>query len=213
MKGYQNSARAAAGEGDGGDSTGLALPFRLDELEIAVITSRDDSGERLIRELQRTRARVQHIWPVPEQIPEIYDVVYCDFVSDVAQRLRWSPGDPPATLVLIVSPAQRIELQMLHNCAPDGVIHLPCPPHAVLSSLTLARSHFLYTQRLRKKIDKLDENLRTMRSVERAKVILMQTRNISEEEAYHFLRRQAMEKRVTIGLLACTIVDSQELLC
>lgn len=189
------------------------LPFRFDELDIAVISDRGNAGGELIRELQRTRGRVRHIWPIPERIPEIYDVVYCDFVSDLPRRLPWSPGEPSATLVLVVSPSQRIELQVMHNCTPDGLIHMPSSPQAVFSSLALARSHFLYAQRLRKKIEKLDENLRTMRSVERAKVILMQTRNISEEEAYHFLRRQAMQKRVTIGVLACTIVDSQELLC
>lgn len=191
----------------------MSLPFRLDELSIAVITSRDDAGGSLVRDLQRTRARVQHIWPAPERLPETYDVVYADLDKDLPQRLPWSPGEPSATLVLVLSPAQPMDFQLFHNCAPDGAIHLPSSPHTVLSGLILARSHFLYVQRLRKRIDKLDENLRMMRSVERAKAILMQLRNIDEEEAYNFLRTQAMEKRVTIGALASAIVDSQELLC
>jgi AmiR/NasT family two-component response regulator len=83
---------------------------------------------------------------------------------------------------------------------------------SVLASLFLGHDHFLYECRLRGRIEKLDDNLRTMRSVERAKAILMQTRSVSEEEAYHYLRRQAMERRVTIGSLANAIVDSQDLL-
>jgi AmiR/NasT family two-component response regulator len=62
------------------------------------------------------------------------------------------------------------------------------------------------------RIDKLDENLRNMRSVERAKSIIMLRNNVNEEEAYQFLRRQAMTKRVSIGAIANAIVDSQELL-
>ncbi|MCA1397960.1 ANTAR domain-containing protein, partial [Bradyrhizobium sp. BRP56] len=44
-------------------------------------------------------------------------------------------------------------------------------------------------------IEKLDDNLRSMRTVERAKAILMATRQMPETEAYGFIRRQAMERR------------------
>ena len=80
------------------------------------------------------------------------------------------------------------------------------------STLALARGHFLYERRLRGRIEKLDESLRTMRSVERAKSLLMRLKNVSEEEAYNYLRRQAMERRVTIGAVASAIIDSYELL-
>ena len=80
------------------------------------------------------------------------------------------------------------------------------------STLALARGNFLYERRLRGRIEKLDESLRTMRSVERAKSLLMRLKNVSEEEAYNYLRRQAMERRVTIGAVASAIIDSYELL-
>ncbi len=51
-----------------------------------------------------------------------------------------------------------------------------------------------------------------MRSVERAKSLLIRVKNITEEEAYNYLRRQAMERRVTIGAVATAIVDSYDLL-
>ncbi len=182
------------------------------DLDIAVFTVRDEAGEQLLRELQRTRARVQHIWPIPELIPASYDVIYCDLVNDLPQRLPWLPGKPDAALVVIAAAAQSLDLKLLHNCAPHAVVHQPVTAQAVLSSLLVGRGHFLYECRLRGRVDKLDDNLRTMRSVERAKAILMQSRSISEEEAYHYLRRRAMERRVTIGALANVIVDSQELL-
>jgi AmiR/NasT family two-component response regulator len=82
----------------------------------------------------------------------------------------------------------------------------------VATSLALARAQFLYERRLRSRIDKLDETLRAFRSVERAKTILMQTRKLDEEEAYHFMRRQAMSRRISITAVAAAIVDSNELL-
>jgi AmiR/NasT family two-component response regulator len=101
---------------------------------------------------------------------------------------------------------------MLRNCAPDAVLHRPLTTHAVLSSLILARAHFTYNQRLRSRIEKLDETLRSIRSVERAKSILMAKRQMREDEAYQFMRRQAMTRRVPISAVAAAIVDSEEVL-
>jgi len=191
-----------------------APPFRREfaDLDIAVITQRDGGGELLVRELQLTRARVRHVWPAPEMIPTTFDVVYCDLLDDLPQRLPWLPGEPEAALIVVLAAGQPLDLGLLRNCAAHAVIQQPATDQAVIASLLVGHSHFLYERRLRGRIDKLDENLRTMRSVERAKAILMQTRKISEEEAYHYLRRQAMERRVTIGVLANVVVDSQDLL-
>jgi AmiR/NasT family two-component response regulator len=82
----------------------------------------------------------------------------------------------------------------------------------VLTSLALARAQFLYERRLRTRIDKLDETLRAFRCVERAKSILMQTRQIDEDEAYHFMRRQAMKRRISISAVAAAVVDSYDVL-
>lgn len=76
----------------------------------------------------------------------------------------------------------------------------------------MAREHFLYEQRLRGRIEKLDENLKTMRTVEKAKSILMRSKNLGEDDAYNFLRSQAMERRVTISVIAKAVVESFELL-
>ena len=62
------------------------------------------------------------------------------------------------------------------------------------------------------RIDKLDETLRSFRSVERAKNILMEKRDLDEEEAYHFMRRQAMNQRISIGVVAAAIIDSHDIL-
>jgi AmiR/NasT family two-component response regulator len=149
------------------------------DLDVAVMTERDDAGEQLIRELQRTRARVTHIWPAPAQVPVTFDVVYCDLLDDLPQRLPWPPGEPMAALVVILSSTRSYDMGVLHNCAPQAVVHLPVTAQSVLASLFLGHDHFLYERRLRGRIEKLDDNLRTMRSVERAKAILMQTRSVS----------------------------------
>ena len=50
------------------------------------------------------------------------------------------------------------------------------------------------------------------RKVEQAKSILMKKRGIDEPEAYEYLRRQAMRKRVPVGSVAAAIIDADEML-
>lgn len=201
---------AAPRRGDNAEQHQLSR--RFGDLDVAVVTAPDEAGKELVREIGRTRARVRHIWPVPELVPSAHDLIFCDLLDDLPRRLPWLPGEPETALVLIVDSQKPVDLDLLHNCAPHAVIYRPATATAVLSSLLVGRSHFLYERRLRGRIAKLDDNLRTMRSVERAKAILMRSRKVSEEEAYHYLRCQAMERRVTIGALANAIVDSQDLL-
>jgi AmiR/NasT family two-component response regulator len=181
-------------------------------LEILVATQRDETGELLVRELQRARANVRHLWPLPDRLPEGADVIFVDLAPGLATRIPWVPGEAKAALVAIIPPFPPPDLDLLRKCAPDAVLHRPFTTHAVLTSLVLARSHFTYDRRLRGRVDKLDDTLRAIRSVERAKSILMAKENIGEDEAYHFMRRQAMSRRVSLSAVAAAIVDSQQLL-
>jgi AmiR/NasT family two-component response regulator len=188
------------------------LPAEIANLDILVVTRTDDCGGLLVRELQRTRARVRHLWPMPEVLPENADVIFCDLAPGLPARLPWVPGEPKSALVLLIAPAPPPDFELLRNCAPDAVLHRPVTTHAVLASVVLARTRFTYERRLRGRIERLDQTLRVIRAVERAKSILMSERKIGEDEAYQFMRRQAMERRVSIGAVAAAIVDSNDLL-
>ena len=193
-------------------SRGAALPFELSNLDLVVAHERDDTGHVLIRTLQHTRARVRHVWPVPAQLPDDTDVIFCDLAPELANRIPWVPGNPKAALVMILAREPAPDLNLLFHCAPDAVLHCPFTEQAVVTSLVLAHAHFTYERRLRSRIGKLDETLRTMRCVERAKAILISRRNMREDEAYQFMRRQAMNRRVTISAIANAIVDTEDML-
>lgn len=202
--------RVSRGNSGSAYSTGMSDQYIGKDLRIAVMTMRNDHGEQLIRELQRTRAEVQHVWPIPERIPSDYDIIYCDMVANLPSRLEGLPGVPKFALVIVLSNSTRVDPKTLENCVAHATIHFPVTEQAVLSSLVVARSHFLYEQRLRKRINQLDENLLSVRNIERAKVVLMEKMGLNEEEAYVQLRRQAMERRITISALASAIIDAQD---
>lgn len=196
----------------GGEAPSAPVLREFAKLDIVVMAPDEEDIARLVRELQRLRARVRRIWPLPDLIPVEADLILSDYRAGLAERLPWLPGQAPAALVLMIPAHQSPDVKGLADCAPHGLLARPLNMNVAIAGLALARSQALYEQRLRSRIDKLDDNLRTMRSVERAKQILMTAKNMSEEEAYHFLRRHAMERRVSIGALATVIVDSQELL-
>jgi len=201
------------GPGKPREPTGSEVsPREMSDLDIVAAVRPDDEGDALARELQRTRSRVRRLWPLPPRLPEDADVIFCEFVPELPQCLPWVPGQPTAALIAVMSAVQAPDLKLLRNCAPHAVLHRPFTAHTVLTSLALARAQFLYERRLRGRIDKLDETLRAFRSVERAKTILMQTRKLDEDEAYHFMRRLAMNRRVSINAVAAAIVDSNDVL-
>ncbi len=74
---------------------------QFSRLNITLITELDEQGQSLFRQLQRTRARVQQYWPIPEKIGENTDIVLCEFVSDISRRYTWMPGEATAASIIL----------------------------------------------------------------------------------------------------------------
>lgn len=190
----------------------LGAVAEISSLDIVMAVPPDDEGDMLARELLRTRSSVRRVWPLPPRLPDAVDVIFCELTPELPQCLPWVPGQPLAALVVVTQAVQMPQLKLLRDCAPHAALYRPFTTGTVLTSLALARAQFLYEQRLRTRIDKLDETLRSFRSVERAKTILMEKRNLDEQEAYHFMRRQAISQRVSVGAVAAAIINSHDIL-
>jgi AmiR/NasT family two-component response regulator len=181
-------------------------------LHVIVVHPEDADGATLCRELRRQGCHTRSIWPAPQRLPDHINVLFCALERSVRQILDPVGGQPSYPVVGIVEGRDPELLSLMHDCAPLAVLYKPILPECVLPTLYLAQQIFQYQNRLLKRIGKLDETLKSMRNVERAKVILMKYKNLEEHEAYHFMRRQAMEKRVPIGTVASTIIDAKEIL-
>lgn len=59
---------------------------------------------------------------------------------------------------------------------------------------------------LERRVNHLESKLEERKLVERAKGVLMKSRNMSEEEAYHFIRRESMDKRRSMKEIAGAIL-------
>ncbi len=63
---------------------------------------------------------------------------------------------------------------------------------------------------MRKALDETQEQLRERRNIEKAKLLLIQQHAMNEERAHQFLRDQAMQRRLSLGAMAMTIIEKLE---
>lgn len=69
-----------------------------------------------------------------------------------------------------------------------------------------AVARFEQFQSLKRELDEIAEKLADRKVIERAKGILMQSRNLSEEAAYRAMRKQAMENNVRLAEVARQVI-------
>jgi AmiR/NasT family two-component response regulator len=179
-------------------------------LRIVVACDLDEQAQVLIRELQRTKAQVTHRWPMPERIGEGADIVLCEFSADLPHRYSWMPGEATGASIILLPQSGRYEIGQLQAALPDAVLHRPYQSHAIRAALVIAWDHFSYSRRQRMRIARLDENVRALRDIERAKHIIMAERHLDETRAFNVLRTMAMERRISVAALAATVVDSRD---
>ena len=82
----------------------------------------------------------------------------------------------------------------------------------VNSIVEVACARFEEYQRLRIELAEANLKLSERKLVERAKGLLMQSRGLSEDDAYHALRKLAMAKKQRLGDVAQQVIDTAELL-
>jgi AmiR/NasT family two-component response regulator len=191
-------------------SSGAQIDYR--QLRVVVAHPRDPDGDVLLRHLQRLGCRVDHLWPTPEALDADADVVFCLIEAETRTFCASLVDKARAALVAVVDPANPRAMQLLADANPLAVLTKPVDPAALLTNLMVARNNSRYQRRLQSKISKLEETLKSVRKVERAKTILMEQRHIDESEAYAYLRDQAMRKRVPIGVVASVVVESNDVL-
>ncbi len=89
----------------------------------------------------------------------------------------------------------------------DGYINKPLKTIIEIATARFAEHHKLCIE-----LEKSQLKLQGRKLIDRAKGILMNLRNLSEDEAYHSLRKLAMERNTTIEEMAKNVIAMAELL-
>lgn len=185
----------------------------LRSLRVAVFHPRDNDGEQLIRQLQRIGCQVQAFWPLPVELNEPFDVAFLAVNPEtIVLDLPWIKSEDAPIRVAEVNYENPTIVDGMLRLGASAVIATPIRSFGVLSTLILARQLAGDLRQERKRVAKLESKLQSIRKITDAKSVLMNSRKISEEDAYAVIRDQAMVKRVTIEEIATAIVNANEIL-
>lgn len=179
--------------------------------QVVVLHPPDDDAHSLEHQLRRIGCRVRLVWPAPAAPVRGVDVVY--FLADPDHPDLHQPysDDRSAALIAIVTFESPLEVQSIVEANVHGTVAKPIQPIGILSCLASAMSQYRYEMRLAARVEKLDELLRTRRLVERATQILAAHRQLSDDDAATLLRRQAMNKQISLHEMATSIINADKL--
>jgi response regulator NasT len=85
-------------------------------------------------------------------------------------------------------------------------------PHQVKPILDVAIARFREYQALRKELEKTRDQLADRKIIDKAKGLLMKTKGLDEEQAYHAMRKMAMDQSKPLVEIAHNILSVMELL-
>ena len=94
----------------------------------------------------------------------------------------------------------------------NGVITIAKPLNKTLfwSALKVANATFNKMEKLKKENNKLIQKIEDIRMVDRAKCILIQYLNMTENESHRYIEKQAMDMRTTKRVVAESILRTYE---
>jgi response regulator NasT len=147
------------------------------------------------------------------------DVIVIDTESptrDVLEHVVIVSQSSPRPIVMFASDAGGAAIRDAVRAGVSAYIVDGLDASRVNSIVEVACARFEEYQRefQRLKIELAQANLKLSerKRVERAKGLLMQSRGVSEDEAYHALRKLAMSKKLRLGDVAQQVIDTAELL-
>jgi response regulator NasT len=93
----------------------------------------------------------------------------------------------------------------------SGYLVKPCTEHNLRPAIALARSHFQQMQALKQEITDLKEITEARKLIERAKWLLMENEEVSEDEAFRRIYHMSRSKHVRMTKLAEAIIINDRL--
>ena len=84
-------------------------------------------------------------------------------------------------------------------------------PNRIKNIVNVAVTRFKHQQSLKNALEEACAKLEDRKQIDRAKAILIKTQNFTEDEAYHTLRKLAMDRKITLGEMAKNVIAMSEL--
>lgn len=173
----------------------------------------------LENELSRLKLKFQafndsvNLLALVKQVEPDLIMIHQESISDklIADLAKLNQHSPLPVIVF----TQDDKLDTIQQLIKADVAELNLSPTnlaTLTSTLQIALARFKQQQQLKTALDDVRVQLEDRKQIDRAKAILIKTRNFTEDEAYHTLRKLAMDRNITLGEMARNVIAMAELL-
>lgn len=153
---------------------------------------------------------------IPKKVAELRaDVVIIDTESpsrDVLEQICVVTQDEPRPIVMVSEDTQPSAIKAAIKAGVSAYVVEDIDKHRLSAVLDIAQARFEIDQSLMQQIRQAESRLNERKVVERAKGLLMQLRSMTEPEAYHAMRKIAMDRNIRIIDVAQKLLSMNELL-
>ena len=171
----------------------LALREMLEEegYEVVAETGRGDEAVALVR----------------EHAPDlcIFDIKMPG--TDGLTAAREVSADKQAAVVILTAFSQRHLIEEARDAGVLSYLVKPFQREELVSAIEVALGRFEEMRQLDATVKELEGQLETRKAVDRAKGILMDQSNMSENDAFGFVQKTAMAERSTMRAIADRIIS------
>jgi response regulator NasT len=118
----------------------------------------------------------------------------------------------PVPVILFAKHADQNAIQKAVNADVSALVIDGFTDYRVAGILHIAIARFNRNQAQKDALEEVRTQLQDRKQIDRAKAILIKTQNFTEHEAYHTLRKLAMDRKITLGEMAKNVIALAELL-
>ncbi len=143
------------------------------------------------------------------------DIVIIDTDSpdrDTLENLIVVSRDEPRPVVMFTHDGDSAKIRAATQAGVSAYVVDGMSAERIGPIIDAAVARFEQFQALKREYDDIEEKLADRKVIERAKGLLMKSRNLSEDEAYRALRKQAMESNSRLAEVARQLVAVSGLL-
>ncbi|HQV81143.1 MAG: ANTAR domain-containing protein [Moraxellaceae bacterium] len=153
---------------------------------------------------------------IPKRVAELKaDIVIIDTESpsrDVLEQICVMTQDAPRPIVMVSEDTQPAAIKAAIKAGVSAYVVEDIDAGRLSAVLEVAQARFEQDQALMSQIRQAESKLNERKIVERAKGLLMQLRSMTESEAYHAMRKMAMDRNIRIIDVAHKLLAMNELL-
>lgn len=149
---------------------------------------------------------------IKESRPDLVIFNLLNLCEKLFDDLALLNNQQPLPVVLFASRADREAIQKAVKADVGALVIDGFASHRLGGILHIALARFKRNQAQKEALEEARAQLEDRKQIDRAKAILIKTQNFTEHEAYHTLRKLAMDRKITLAEMAKNVIALAELL-